>query len=129
LYDWSQVSIFSHFFWGDKNASKYSAPVLVGKDAYIGPHCVILPNVHIGEGSVSKAGTVVSRNIPEHTYWGTDSAGPLGQVIVLSQVSTPLLNSAMVCAQSVKIRIMRKFHGLNNLVFELSFSLNLIISA
>jgi acetyltransferase-like isoleucine patch superfamily enzyme len=77
-----RVSIFSHFFWGDQRTEGYSAPVTIGRDVYIGPHCVILPNVHIGDGSVIKAGTVVSRNVPEHTYWGTDSAGPLGQVTV-----------------------------------------------
>ena len=77
-----RVSIFSHFHWGEKRASGYSAPVTIGKDVFIGPHCVLLPNVHIGEGSVIKAGTVVSRNVPAHTFWGTDSAGPLGRVTV-----------------------------------------------
>lgn len=77
-----RVSIFSHFYWGDKRASGYSSPVTIGKDVFIGPHCVILPNVHIGEGSVIKAGTVVSRNVPPHIYWGLESGGPLAQVTV-----------------------------------------------
>jgi acetyltransferase-like isoleucine patch superfamily enzyme len=77
-----RASIFSHFYWGDQRTSGYSAPVTIDKDVFIGPHCVILPNVHIGEGSVINAGTVVSRNVPAHTYWGIDSAGPLGEVTV-----------------------------------------------
>jgi acetyltransferase-like isoleucine patch superfamily enzyme len=77
-----RVSIFSHFYWGDKSASGYSAPVTIGKDVFIGPNCVLLPNVHIGEGSVIKSSTVVSRNVPPHTYWGNESAGPLAQVTV-----------------------------------------------
>ena len=77
-----RVSIFSHFHWGEKRTSGYSAPVTISKEVFIGPHCGILPNVNIGEGSVIKAGTVVSRNVPAHTYWGTDSAGPLGEVTV-----------------------------------------------
>ena len=77
-----RVSIFSHFYWGEKRTSGYSAPVTIDRDVFIGPHCVLLPNVHIGEGSVIKAGTVVSRNVPAHTYWGTESAGPLAQVTV-----------------------------------------------
>ena len=77
-----RVSIFSHFYWGDKRQTGYSAPVTIDKDVFIGPHCVILPNVHIGEGSVIKAGTVVSKNVPPHTYWGSESAGPLGEVTV-----------------------------------------------
>jgi tetrahydrodipicolinate N-succinyltransferase len=77
-----RVSIISHLHWGDKRASGYSAQVTIGKNVFIGPHCVILPNVNIGDNSVIKAGTVVSRNVPSDTYWGTDSAGPLGQVTV-----------------------------------------------
>jgi acetyltransferase-like isoleucine patch superfamily enzyme len=77
-----RVSIFSHFYWGDQRTSGYSAPVTIDKDVFIGPHCVILPNVHIGEGAVINAGTVVSKNVPAHIYWGVDTAGPLGEVTV-----------------------------------------------
>jgi len=79
--------------------------VTIGKDVYIGPHCVILPNVHIGDGSVIKAGTVVSRNVPEHTYWGSDSAGPLGQVTV------PLTSEHTYIDFSYGLRPIRKKEG------------------
>jgi serine acetyltransferase len=52
--------------------------VVIEKDVFIGPHCVILPNVTIGEGAVIRAGTVVSRNVPPHTFWGAPSAEALG---------------------------------------------------
>ena len=48
----------------------------------MGPHCVILPNVRIGEGSVIKAGTVVTRDVPPHTFWGVPQAEPLARVTV-----------------------------------------------
>ena len=48
------------------------------KDVFIGPHCVILPNVRIGEGAVIRACTVVSRNVPPHVFWGPPSAEALG---------------------------------------------------
>jgi hypothetical protein len=41
-----------------------------------------LPNVHIGEGAVIRAGTVVSRNVPPHTLWGCPSAQALGVATV-----------------------------------------------
>jgi asparagine synthase (glutamine-hydrolysing) len=47
------------------------------KDVFIGPHCVILPNVHVGDGAVIKAGTVLTTNVPEHVFWGANSTGPL----------------------------------------------------
>ncbi len=56
--------------------------MIIENDVFIGPHCVILPNVRIGEGAVIKAGTVVSRNVPPHTFWGSPAAEALGVVTV-----------------------------------------------
>lgn len=64
-----RTSIFTHFYWGPRRPEG-GGRVIIEKDVFIGPHCVILPNVRIGEGAVIKAGTVVSRNVPPHTFWG-----------------------------------------------------------
>jgi len=72
-----RTSIFVHLYW-DSQATEKIGKVVIGKDVFIGPHCVILPNVTIGEGAVIKAGTVVSRNVPPHTFWGSPSAESLG---------------------------------------------------
>ena len=71
-----RTSIFTHFYWGPKR-SKNTEEVVVERDVFIGPHWVILPNVRIGEGAVIRAGTVVSRNVPPHTFWGCPSAQAL----------------------------------------------------
>jgi len=76
-----RTSIFVHFYWGRRRPHG-DGKVIIEKDAFIGPHCVILPNVTIGEGAVIKAGTVVSRNVPPHTFWGAPSAEPLGLATV-----------------------------------------------
>ncbi len=76
-----RTSIFSHFYWGARRPAS-NGKVTIEKDVFIGPHCVILPNVHIGEGAVIKAGTVVSRNVPAHTFWGSPSAQVLGEAAV-----------------------------------------------
>jgi len=75
------TAIFAHLYWGSRQAQG-NGKVVIEKDVFIGPHCVILPNVRIGEGAVIKAGTVVSRNVPPHTFWGTPSAEPLGTATV-----------------------------------------------
>jgi acetyltransferase-like isoleucine patch superfamily enzyme len=77
-----RTSIFTHFYWGPRRSSDHAGPVVIEADAYIGPHCVILPNVRIGQGAVIKAGTVVSRNVPDGTLWGTAAAEPLARVTV-----------------------------------------------
>lgn len=44
-----------------------SVKVIIEKDVYIGPNCVILPGVTIGEGAVVTAGSVVNRNVKSYT--------------------------------------------------------------
>ena len=76
-----RTSIFTHFYWGPRRP-KSNGKVLIGKDVFIGPHCVILPNVRIGDGAVIRAGSVVSRNVPARTFWGSPPGETLGEVTV-----------------------------------------------
>jgi acetyltransferase-like isoleucine patch superfamily enzyme len=77
-----RTSIFTHFYWGPRRPDYAQGDVVIEKNVFIGPHCVILPNVRIGEGAVVKAGTVVTRNVPPHTFWGAPSAEALGHATV-----------------------------------------------
>jgi acetyltransferase-like isoleucine patch superfamily enzyme len=77
-----RTSIFTHFYWGPRRSKEHAGPVVIEANAYIGPHCVILPNVRIGRGAVIKAGSVVSRNVPPGTLWGTPAAEPLARVTI-----------------------------------------------
>lgn len=76
-----RTSIFSHLYWGKKRKNHHGS-VVIEKNVYIGPHCVILPSVRIGEGAVIKAGTVVTRDVPPHTLWGVPQGEALGYVTV-----------------------------------------------
>ena len=77
-----RVSIFSHFYWGPKRPIEAAGPVVIEEDVFIGPHCVILPNVRIGKGAVIKAGTVVSRNVPAGVLLGYPQPEVLGRATV-----------------------------------------------
>jgi len=46
-----RTSIFSHFYWGPKKENN-SGKVVIEKNVFVGPHCVILPNVRKGKGDV-----------------------------------------------------------------------------
>ena len=74
-----RTSIISHIYSGPRKPVG-NGKVVIEKDVFIGPHCVILPNVRIGEGAVIRAGTVVTRNIPAHTFWGAPVGEALGTV-------------------------------------------------
>jgi acetyltransferase-like isoleucine patch superfamily enzyme len=76
-----RTSIISHFYWGPRQGAS-NGRVTIENNVFIGPHCVILPNVRIGEGSVIKAGTVVTRNVPPRTFLGMPPAERLGTVSV-----------------------------------------------
>lgn len=78
-----RTSIYTHLYFGPRQ-KKSSGKVIIGKNVYIGPHCLILPNVKIGDNAVIKGGTVVTRNVPANMLWGLPNAGPI------AEVTTPL---------------------------------------
>jgi acetyltransferase-like isoleucine patch superfamily enzyme len=77
-----RTSIFAHFHWGGRQSSGGQKPVTIGSNVFIGPHCVILPGVRIGEGSVIRAGTVVTRSIPPRMFWGGSVATAIARITV-----------------------------------------------
>jgi acetyltransferase-like isoleucine patch superfamily enzyme len=77
-----RTSIFTHFYWGSRRSGDAAGPVVIEDDVFIGPHCVVLPNVRIGRGAVIKAGTVVTRSVPAGALWGVPSAEWLGRATV-----------------------------------------------
>ena len=55
--------------------------VEIGPDSFIGPNSVIMPDVHIGEGAVVAAGSVVTRDVPAYTFvGGNPDAKPIARV-------------------------------------------------
>ena len=49
-----------------RDGSQFSLPVHIEDDVWIGAGAVILPGIRIGKGSVIGAGSVVTRDVPEH---------------------------------------------------------------
>ena len=82
-----KTSIIAHTYWGPRRDTKAYKEVIIEKDVYVGPHCLILPGVHIGEGAVIKGGSVLTRNVPARTFWGSPEGRPL------AMVTTPLTNA------------------------------------
>ena len=56
---------------------KYS--IRIEKNVFIGPGCIILPFITIGEGSVVSAGSVVTTSVPPHTMVQGNPAKPVAK--------------------------------------------------
>jgi len=77
-----RTSIFTHLYWGPRKSDHDYSEVVIEKNVFIGPHCLVLPGVRIGEGAVIKGGSVLTRNVPPFTFWGPAPDGPLAHVTV-----------------------------------------------
>lgn len=49
-----------------KEGLEYAYPITIDDNVWIGANVTVLPNVHIGEGSIIGAGSVVNKDIPPH---------------------------------------------------------------
>jgi acetyltransferase-like isoleucine patch superfamily enzyme len=74
-------SIIAHLYWGPRGKGK-PGNVVIENDVFIGPHSVILPNTHIGNGAVIQAGTTVSKNVPPGVLYGRTDPQILANVTI-----------------------------------------------
>lgn len=56
-------------------------PVVIGNDVWIGGRVIILPGVHVGDGSVIGAGAVVTKNVEPYSIVGGNPARKIGSRI------------------------------------------------
>lgn len=84
----------THFFstspsiYRDKEIKKYcpwpsddyKEKVVIGNDVWIGSNSLILQGVHIGNGAIIAAGSVVTKDIPPYAVWGGDRQSKLKSV-------------------------------------------------
>lgn len=59
--------------------------VLIGDNVWIGDKCTILPNVHIGDGVIVAANSVVTKDVPPYSVVGGNPARILKRVELLKQ--------------------------------------------
>lgn len=58
------LATINHGFPPEKRGDNYPAPIVIGKNVWIGSHAAILPGVTVGNGAIVAAGAVVTRDVP-----------------------------------------------------------------
>lgn len=74
---------FENIVWKRERCSYLSlrsAPVVINDDVWIGCGSIILKGVTIGNGSIVAAGSVVTKNVPDHVIVGGNPAQILKQL-------------------------------------------------
>lgn len=51
----------------DQRHVHHIAPIVIGRDVWIGSGAILLPGVHVGDGAVVAAGAVVRADVPART--------------------------------------------------------------
>ena len=60
----------NHFIEAEKRKMTYSAPIVLGKNVWVGSNATILQGVTIGDNAVVGAGAVVTKDVPANTIVG-----------------------------------------------------------
>ncbi len=69
---WDVTIMDNDFHYIDDNDN--SKPIYIGDDVWIGCHSLILKGVHIGDGAVIAAGSVVTKDVPSYSVVGGNPA-------------------------------------------------------
>ncbi len=67
------VVIYDSDFHSINNKNTKSEPVTIGDHVWIATNSMVLKGVHIGNGSIVSAGTIVKKDVPEQTIIGNDT--------------------------------------------------------
>ena len=70
----------NHGLAPENRKTTYPAPIVLGKNVWIGSNATILQGVTIGDNAVVAAGAVVTRDVPDNTIVGGVPAKPLKSI-------------------------------------------------
>jgi len=62
-----------------KQGGGVEAAIVLGRDIWLGVNVVVLKGVHIGDGAIVAAGSIVTKDIPEYELWAGVPARKMGE--------------------------------------------------
>jgi acetyltransferase-like isoleucine patch superfamily enzyme len=64
------LATLNHDFAPEKRSTMHPAPIVIGKNVWIGANATIVPGVTIGDNAIIAAGAVVTKDVPANTVAG-----------------------------------------------------------
>ena len=64
------LATLNHGFAPEKRSNTYPAPIVIGKNVWVGANVTVVPGVTIGDKAVIAAGVVVTKDVPANTIAG-----------------------------------------------------------
>lgn len=64
------LATLNHEFAPEERGTMHPAPIIIGRDVWVGSSTTIVPGVTIGDGAIIAAGSVVTRDVPERMIVG-----------------------------------------------------------
>lgn len=64
------LATLNHGFAPDKRKDLHPAPIVIGKNVWIGANATVLPDITIGDNAIVAAGAVVTKDVPENAVVG-----------------------------------------------------------
>lgn len=64
------LATLNHDFSPTNRSTLHPAPIVIGKNVWVGANATIVPGVTIGNGSIIAAGAVVTKDVPENAVVG-----------------------------------------------------------
>jgi acetyltransferase-like isoleucine patch superfamily enzyme len=74
------LATLNHDFALEKRSTIHSAPIVIGRNVWIGASATLVPGVTVGDNAVIAAGAVVTKDVPANTIAGGVPAKVIKQI-------------------------------------------------
>lgn len=75
------LATLNHGFKPEERSSLYPAPIVIGKNVWIGSNATVVPGITIGDNAIIAAGAVVAKDVPANTVVGGVPAKAMKSIV------------------------------------------------